>query len=138
MRGARSPSRDERRDRRRPARIHLHYNVLQMTPPYVGEFEQLVLLAILRLHDDAYGATIRRLIEENTGRTVSIGAIYTTLDRLQGKGYVRAQVAPPTAERGGRRRKVYTLAPAGRLALARAYAAWSNMTRGLKPTLEDL
>lgn len=109
-----------------------------MTPTALGEFEQLVLLAILRLKDEAYGATIRRLIEANTGRGVSIGALYTTLDRLHGKGYVRAQVAPPTAERGGRRRKVYGLTPAGRQALARAYFAWTNMTRGLKPTLEEL
>jgi PadR family transcriptional regulator PadR len=104
-------------------------------PVYLGEFEQLVLLAVMRLGDDAYGATIRRLIEECTDRSVSIGAIYTTLDRLQGKGYVTSHVGEPTGERGGRRRKIYTLDRVGHLALTRAYASWSNMTRGLKPRL---
>ena len=69
---------------------------------YLGEFEQLVLLAVLRLEDDAYGATIGRLIEESTDRRVSIGAIYTTLDRLQAKGYVRSRVGEPTGEQIGR------------------------------------
>jgi len=103
--------------------------------PYVGEFEQLVLLAILRLDDDAYGATIRRLIEDATGRAISIGAIYTTLERLHAKGLVTPHIADPTGERGGRRRKVYTLQRAGRRAIARAWASWSNMTRGLQPKL---
>jgi DNA-binding PadR family transcriptional regulator len=102
---------------------------------YLGEFEQLVLLAVMRLGDDAYGATIRRLIEESTGRQISIGAIYTTLERLQGKGYVISRVGEPTGERGGRRRKVYELDRLGRLALTRAYTSWTNMTRGLKAQL---
>jgi len=108
------------------------------TAQYAGEFEQLVLLAVLRLGEGAYGATIRRLIEASTGRSVSIGAVYTTLERLHVKGYVRPHVGAPTAERGGRRRKIYTLAPKGRTALARAYESWSNMTRGLEPRLEEL
>lgn len=102
---------------------------------YLGEFEQLVLLAVMRLEDEAYGATIRRLIEESTGRHISIGAIYTTLERLHGKGYVTSRVGEPTRERGGRRRKIYALHRVGHLALARAYASWTNMTRGLKPKL---
>jgi PadR family transcriptional regulator PadR len=102
---------------------------------YLGEFEQLVLLAVLRLEDEAYGATIGRLIEDATGRRISIGAIYTTLDRLQGKGYVRSRIGEPTGERGGRRRKIYTLDRLGHLAIARAFAAWTKMTRGLKPKL---
>ena len=109
-----------------------------MAPSTLGEFEQLVLLAILRLEDHAYGATIRRVIEDGTGRHVALGAIYTTLDRLHGKGLVAARVGDPTAERGGRRRKLYTLAPKGRTALGRAYESWANMTRGLKPRLESL
>lgn len=104
-------------------------------PPYLGEFEQLVLLAVLRLEDEAYGATIGRLIEESTGRHVSIGAIYTTLERLQGKGYVTNRIGGPTRERGGRRRKIYRLEPLGRVALTQAYVSWTNMTRGLKPKL---
>jgi PadR family transcriptional regulator len=112
------------------------YNVIEMSPEtYLGEFEQLVLLAVMRLEDDAYGATIGRLIEESTGRRISIGAIYTTLDRLQGKGYVRSRVGEPTGERGGRRRKIYTLERVGHLAIERAFASWTNMTRGLKSKL---
>lgn len=102
---------------------------------YLGEFEQLVLLAILRLEDDAYGATIRRLIEDATSRDVSIGAIYTTLERLHDKGYVTPHVGEPTGERGGRRRKIYTLTAAGETALARAYESFTNMARGLRPRL---
>src|SRR5690242_10887272 len=108
-----------------------------MREPYLGEFEQLVLLAIVRLEDDAYGATIRRLIEDATGRAVSIGAVYTTLERLHGKGLVTPHIAEPTGERGGRRRKVYTLQRAGRRAIARAFATWSTMTRGLQPKLSS-
>jgi PadR family transcriptional regulator PadR len=108
-----------------------------MTGPYLGEFEQLVLLAVLRLGDDAYGATIRRLIEASTDRQVSIGATYTTLERLHAKGFVRTHIGEPTRERGGRRRKIYTLEPGGRHALTRAYASWANMTRGLRPKLSS-
>src|SRR3954454_17449813 len=106
-----------------------------MPPAYLGEFEQLVLLAVLRLEDEAYGATIRRLIQEATGREVSIGAIYTTLERLHGKGLVKARIGEPIGERGGRRRKIYTLERAGHEAIARAHESWLNMTRGLKPKL---
>ena len=116
----------------------LHYNVVQMAPAPLGEFEQLVLLAILRLDENAYGATIRRVIEDGTGRSVAIGAIYTTLDRLHGKGLLLASIGEPTTARGGRRRRLYTLAPKGRTALGRAYESWANMTRGLKPRLESL
>lgn len=105
------------------------------SPTYLGEFEQLVLLAVLRLEDHAYGATIRRLIEDATDRDLSIGAIYTTLERLHAKGHVTPHVGEPTGERGGRRRKIYTLTPNGHSALSRAYASFANMTRGLKPKL---
>jgi DNA-binding PadR family transcriptional regulator len=109
-----------------------------MTPPsggYLGEFEQLVLLAILRLDDDAYGATIRRLIQTAAGRDVSIGALYTTLARLHEKGFVTPHLGEPTGERGGRRRKIYTLTAAGHAAMARAYESFTNMVRGLRPKL---
>jgi DNA-binding PadR family transcriptional regulator len=107
-----------------------------MTADYLGEFEQLVLLAILRRGDDAYGVTIAREIEDTTERRVSIGAIYTTLDRLHGKGLVASRIGPPTGERGGRRRKLYTLTPAGQKALARAFESWTAMTRGLKGRIQ--
>jgi len=110
---------------------------MEMPPGYLGEFEQLVLLAVLRLEDEAYGATIRRLIEDATGREVSIGAIYTTLDRLHAKGFVTTRIGEPTGERGGRRRKIYSLQRAGRQAIAHAYASWARMTRGLEPKLSS-
>jgi PadR family transcriptional regulator len=71
----------------------------------LGEFEQLVLIALFRLGPDADGATIRRDIEARTGRELSISAVYVTLERLEDKGLVRSHVGEPTAQRGGRRRK---------------------------------
>ena len=71
-------------------------------PPALGEFEQVVLLAILRLADDAYGLTIRREIAECTEREPAPGALYTTLDRLEEKGLVASKYGDPTPERGGR------------------------------------
>jgi PadR family transcriptional regulator PadR len=103
-------------------------------PVYLGEFEQLVLLALVRLGDRASGAAIRTVVEEGSGRTVWIGAVHTTLDRLTTKGLIRARVA----EADGRRRRVYALQPEGRAALAQAYNTWVRMTRGLKPKLGSL
>jgi PadR family transcriptional regulator PadR len=105
-------------------------------PAYLGEFEQLVLLAVLKLDEAATGGAIRDLVAEGSRRTVWIGAVHTTLDRLELKGLVRARVVPAADARGGRR-KVYGLQPAGRSALAHAYGTWMRMTRGLKPKLES-
>jgi DNA-binding PadR family transcriptional regulator len=105
-------------------------------PVYLGEFEQLVLLAIVRLGDKASGAAIREAVEEGSGRTVWIGAVHTTLDRAVAKGLVRARAVKPNP--GERRRKIYQLEPAGRAALGHAYATWVRMTRGLKPRLDSL
>lgn len=108
-----------------------------MTPP-LGEFEQLVLLALLRLGPDAYGATVRREIESRTGREVAISAVYTTLERLEHKGYVRSRLGEPTAERGGRRRRHFELLPAGKRALKSAYEVFKGMTAGLEQRLKAL
>ena len=104
-------------------------------PQYLGEFEQLVLFAILRLEDGATGAAIRAAVSDASRRRVWIGAVYTTLQRLEDKGLVRAAVAEPAAE-GVRRRKVYALSTAGRAAAGHAYETWVRMTRGLRPKLE--
>jgi DNA-binding PadR family transcriptional regulator len=104
----------------------------------LGEFEQLVLMAIVRLEDDAYGATVRREIEARTGRRLAISAVYTTLERLEGKGVVRSWVGEPTAERGGRRRKYFALQPAGARALREAYRAYTEMAAGLERRLKTL
>lgn len=101
---------------------------------YLGEFEQLVLLAIVRLDDAATGASIRSAVEDGGQRTVWIGAVHTTLDRLEAKGLVASRVvAPPGGT--GRRRKVYALSSEGRTAIGNAYETWVRMTRGLKPKL---
>ena len=105
-------------------------------PAALGDFEQLVLLGVLRLADDAYGAAIRQEIHERSGRDVSINAVYTTLDRLEGKGFLRAWTGEPTPQRGGRRRKFYALTPAGVAALRQAYRAFTAMADGLERRLD--
>jgi PadR family transcriptional regulator PadR len=104
---------------------------------YLGEFEQLVLLAIIRLGDEAAGAAIREAVEEGSQRTVWIGAIYTTLQRLTDKGLISADVVTP-ATAGQRKRKVFALTAEGQASIGRAYDTWARMTRGLKPKLESL
>lgn len=74
---------------------------------YIGEFEELVLLAILNKGDNAYGVTIHEALEEATNRSITIGSLYTTLSRLEEKGLVESWVGEPTAERGGRAKKHY-------------------------------
>src|ERR1041384_2246456 len=102
----------------------------------LGDFEQLVLLGVLRLADRAYGAAIRQEIHGRSGRDVSINAIYTTLDRLERKGFLRSWIGAPTPERGGRRRKFYALRPAGIAALRQAYRAFTAMADGFQSRLE--
>ena len=101
----------------------------------LGEFEQLILFALLRLGEDAYGVTIRQEIEKRTGRNVSSGAIYTALERMETRGYVTSRMGEPTPERGGRRKKYYTLEAAGSKALNRSYDALQRMAKGLAPKL---
>src|ERR1700704_5255116 len=103
--------------------------------PALGDFEQLVLMGVLRLDDEAYGAAIRREIHVRSGRDVSINAVYTTLDRLESKGLLKSWVGEPTAQRGGRRRKFYALRPAGVAALRQAYRAFTAMADGLQNRL---
>ena len=107
-------------------------------PPTLGEFEQLVLLALVRLGPDAYGATVRREIETRAARQLSISAVYTTLERLEQKGLVRSWVGDPTPQRGGRRRKHFELRPLGARALKAAHDAYSGMTAGLEQRLKAL
>jgi DNA-binding PadR family transcriptional regulator len=102
----------------------------------LGDFEELVLFGVMRLEDGAYGAAIRQEIHARSGRDVSIGAVYTTLDRLERKGLLKSWIGEPTAQRGGRRRKFYALRPAGVTALRHAYHAFSAMVDGLEGRLE--
>ena len=98
---------------------------------YLGEFEQVVLLAVAHLGDEASGSTIRREIEARSGRWVSIGAAYATLDRLVDKGYLRAQDAPATG-RSGRARRFFTISPSGSAALHAARDLQARMWAGIR------
>ena len=103
---------------------------------YLGEFEQLLLFALVELQNDAYGGRIRQAIEERTGRSLSPGAIYTALDRLERRGLVSSWLGEATAQRGGKRKRHYRLEPAGTELLRRSHDALARMSRGLKPRLE--
>ena len=102
----------------------------------LGEFEQLVLLALVRLGTEAYGVAIRDEIEERTGRHVALGAVYTTLLRLEDKRLVATRLGEPTPQRGGRRKKYYRPLAAGQRALTSSLDALRSMTRGLNPGFE--
>lgn len=99
--------------------------------PSLGEFEQIVLLAVLRLKAEAYGVSIRNEIAERTGREPTPGALYTTLERLETKGLLKSRTGEPTAQRGGRAKRYYTLTASGNVAIARAQRALRNMLEGL-------
>jgi DNA-binding PadR family transcriptional regulator len=102
----------------------------------LGEFEQLVMFAVLRLGDDAYGTPIREELQLRAERHASPGAIFTTLERLEHRGLVTSRYGEPTSERGGRRKRFYRLTVDGRRALARALRVVKRMARGLEPKLE--
>jgi len=97
----------------------------------LGEFEHLVMLAILRLAADAYGMRVRREIAGRTGRDVTIGAVYATLDRLEAKGLVSSRMGEPTAERGGRAKRSFRLTGAGIEAVNRAQESLLSMLDGI-------
>jgi DNA-binding PadR family transcriptional regulator len=101
----------------------------------IGEFEQVVLLAILRLNDEAYAVTIRAEILSCTGRDVSRGSIYITLDRLETKGYLKSWFGEPTPERGGRAKRYYALRPRAIEALKDSRRALVSLWRGLEERL---
>ncbi len=103
---------------------------------WLGEFEQAVLFAVVQI-DGAYGAAIRQEIERRTGRQVSAGAVYTTLERLEARGLVASSWGEPTPERGGKRKRHYRMRPAGREALTRSWQAIRAMARGAATKLEQ-
>ena len=104
----------------------------------LGEFEQVVLLTLLRLGNGTWGAAIRRDIRERLGRDLPVSVVYVTLQRLEKKGMVRSYVGNPTAERGGRRRRHYLIDTPGEQALGRSFRAFKKLTEGLDLTLQDL
>jgi DNA-binding PadR family transcriptional regulator len=106
-----------------------------MTRDSLGEVEHVILLAIVRLGDTAYGVTIRHEIEQRTGRELAIGALYTALERLEGKGFVRSRLSDPTPERGGRSKRHYRLQPAGATALRHSRERLVRMWDGVSTDL---
>lgn len=99
----------------------------------LGELEQLVLLALLRLGKAGYGVSVREELQQRAGRRISLGTVYKTLLRLEAKGLVVATLGDPTPERGGRRKKHYSISTAGRRALEHSLAALRKLSHGLAP-----
>jgi PadR family transcriptional regulator, regulatory protein PadR len=100
--------------------------------PPLGEFELIVLLAVLQLGENAYGVPVRDEIQHRTGRDVARGAVYITLDRLSRKGYVRSWLAEATPERGGRPKRYFEVTARGSKALRDSLGALEEMKRGLR------
>lgn len=107
--------------------------------PYVGEFEYVVLLAVMHVDSagEAYAVPVRALLEERTGRPVARGALYTALERLETKGCLRSRMGDPTAERGGKARRYFTVTPLGVRALKAMHASLASLSRGLEAVLEQ-
>ena len=104
----------------------------------LGEFEQLLLFALVGLGGEAHGVTLRELVEKDTGRRRSPGAIHITLERLAARGFVTSRLGDPTPVRGGRRKRFYTLTPAGALALKESYGRLQRVATGRLERLEEL
>lgn len=102
-----------------------------MRTRHLGDFEQMVLLSLMRLGANAYGVTVRREISECAGRNVSIGAVYTTLDRLERRGFVSSREGDPTPERGGRAKRFFRIEAPGIRALEESRQTMHRMWDGL-------
>lgn len=96
---------------------------------YLGAFEELVLMAVEALGDDAYGAQLQRTLERETRRVVSLGAVHASLERLEAKGHLESTIGDPTGTRGGRRRRLFALTRAGRTALRDVHAVRQRLAR---------
>lgn len=107
------------------------------TNKFLGEFEQMVLLAVLHLKAGAYGRAIREELEERVGRKVTHGAAYVTLDRMVTKGLLESSLADPEPGRGGRARRYFRVTPAGVQALRESRAALQTLWTGLESILEE-
>jgi len=104
----------------------------------LGSLEHIILLALARLDGSAHGMIVRREIEERTGRDISIGAVYATLERLEAKGYISSFTGEPTPERGGRAKRLFRFEAAGKQALQVSELTIRNMTAGLKSRWERI
>ena len=104
--------------------------------PAVGEFEQMILLAVLQRKEDAYGVTIHDELARHTKRPLARGAVYMTLDRLEKKGLLKSTLSDPTAERGGRAKRCYALTKSAVQALKASRRTLLSLWDGLEPVLE--
>ena len=102
-----------------------------MSGKHLGEFEQIVLLSLIRLKENAYGAAIRQLLHDQIGRDVAIGALYSTLERMEKKGLVVSKLGEATAERGGRAKRFFNVTADDQSALKRARHAMDTMWHGV-------
>jgi PadR family transcriptional regulator, regulatory protein PadR len=102
---------------------------------YIGEFEELVLLTVASLQDDAYGITIKETIEKHTDRSISLGALHSTITRLEEKGYLKSWLGEPTQERGGRRKRYFEVTHQGKVALHHIKALRDDLWKLSKATL---
>lgn len=110
-----------------------------MNRTYLGEFEEIVLLAVAVLHGQAYGVVLMHEIVEQTGRSVRLNQVHSALQRLEEKGMVRSEVGGATAERGGRRKRFYTITAYGQQTLQHIQEVrdifWSKLGSFLKPAI---
>ena len=104
---------------------------------YLGEFELMVILALIRLGENAYGVPIGRAIEESSGREVALGSVYAALERLEEKGFVASTMGEPTAERGGRAKRYFRVTSAGLRQARQSRAALTNLWRGVPELREE-
>jgi DNA-binding PadR family transcriptional regulator len=102
----------------------------------LGEFEQLVLMSVMRVGDDAYGIPIHAELRECTRRDLTLAAVYKTLERLDAKGFLTSRLGEATPERGGRRKRFFAVTTAGRRELKSSLAAIRRMAAGLDIGLE--
>ena len=107
------------------------------TPHILGEFEQIVMLALVRLGSDAYGATVCAEIERRSGRDVSVSAVHTTLERLEQKGLVKSRMGEPSPQRGGKRKRHYEVGALGMKSLQASYRSIRNMADGIEHLLGE-
>lgn len=109
-----------------------------MTKSFLGEFEQMILMALLRLDDRPYAPEVSRLLERDAGRRVSRGALYTTLDRLEKKGYLEWRIEASSSQRDGSRKRAFRVTEEGLDALRSSYQAMEAVSRGLDDLLSDV
>jgi DNA-binding PadR family transcriptional regulator len=102
---------------------------------FLGEFEYIVMLSLLRLGDDAYGMTIRQDIENRAERPVAVGAVYAALDRLEAKGYIKSREGETTRGRGGRSKTYYSVNANGLQAVRQTRSVFRRMEKGAEPKL---